>query len=79
LRPRLGRVGPGRLGLHHVQPELNEVAAIIAGLAARAGESPIYIENLLRIFADTEVANICIANARCDICEVNFCKRLRYR
>jgi SAM-dependent methyltransferase len=72
-------LGPGRLGLHHVQPELNEVASIITGFAARTGESAIYIENLLRIFADTALANICIANARCDVCDVNFCKRLRYR
>jgi hypothetical protein len=65
--------------LHHVQPELHEVASIITGFAARTGESAIYIENLLRIFADTALANICIANARCDVCDVNFCKRLRYR
>lgn len=72
-------LGPGRLGVHHVQPEQNQVASIIAELAARTGESAIYVENLLRVFADTEVANICIANARCDVCDVNFCKRLRYR
>jgi len=72
-------LGPGRLGVHHVQPELSEVASIIAGLAARADESAIYVENLLRVFADTDAANICIANARCDVCDVNFCKRLRYR
>jgi hypothetical protein len=65
--------------LHHVQPERHELASIIAGLAARTGESAIYVENLLRIFADTAVANICIGNARCDVCNVNFCKRLRYR
>jgi SAM-dependent methyltransferase len=72
-------LGPGRLGLHHVQPEPGEIASIIAGLAERAGESSVYVENLLRIFAAKELANICITNARCDVCDVNFCKRLRYR
>jgi SAM-dependent methyltransferase len=72
-------LGPGRFGLHHVQPESVEIPAIIAELASRAGESPAQVEKLLRIFAATEIANICIANARCDVCSVNFCKRLRYR
>ena len=72
-------LGPGRLGLHHVQPDASEVKTVITALAERAGESAADVENLLRVFADKELANICIANARCDVCDVQFCKRLRYR
>jgi len=72
-------LGPGRFGLHHVQPEPDEAQQIIAGFAEKVGESVVYIENLLRIFGDSELANICVPDARCDVCAVSFCKRLRYR
>jgi SAM-dependent methyltransferase len=71
--------GPGRFGLRHIQPEASEVPELIAGLAERSGKDARYIENLLRIFGDKELSNICIADARCDVCEVSFCKRLRDR
>jgi len=72
-------LGPGRLGLHHVQPDPDEAQQILARFAASVGESELYIKNLLRIFGDSGLANICIPDARCDVCAVSFCKRLRYR
>jgi len=72
-------VGPGRLGLVHVVPKPEEAAAIVAEFARRAGAEPLYVENLLRIFAASEHGNICLPNARCTECDVQFCKRLRYR
>ena len=71
--------GPGRFGLRHVQPEVDEVPWLILELAERSGKGALYIENLLRIFGDKDSSNICVADARCDVCEVNYCKRLRYR
>ena len=71
--------GPGRFGYRHVIPEESEVQDLITDLASRSANTADYIENLLRIFADKELSNICIADARCDVCEVGFCKRLRYR
>ncbi len=71
--------GPGRFGYCHVQPDTSELPGLIAEFADKAGSSPRYIENLLRIFGDKELSNICMADARCDVCEVSFCKRLRYR
>ncbi len=72
-------LGPGRFGLHHVQPDLAEAKQILQSFAERTGQTVIYIENLLRIFGDSDKANICIADARCDVCAVSFCKRLRNR
>lgn len=71
--------GPGRFGLRHVTPQVDEVPLLILELAKRSGKGVHYIESLLRIFGDKELSNICIADARCDVCEVNYCKRLRYR
>jgi SAM-dependent methyltransferase len=72
-------LGPGRLGLHHVRPDAKKVEQILESLAAQTGETVAAINNLLRIFADADIANVCIADARCDVCDVVFCKRLRYR
>lgn len=72
-------LGPGRFGFHHVQPEPEQVQPLIAELAQRCGESAVDVANLLRIFADTQLGNICIRDARCNVCEVRYCKRLRYR
>ena len=72
-------LGPGRLGLHHVQPDEGQIEGLLQRLAESAGESPTYIHNLLEIFADSELGNICLPDARCDLCQVSFCKRLRYR
>jgi SAM-dependent methyltransferase len=71
--------GPGRLGYRHELPGADEVAGLIADLAARSGKTADYIGNLLRIFADKELSNICVPDASCDVCEVAFCKRRRYR
>ena len=72
-------LGPGRFGYRHVQPEPAEVPAIVTELAERAGVAPLYLDNLLRIFGNADTGNICVADARCDVCNVSFCKRLRYR
>lgn len=72
-------LGPGRFGIHHVQPGPTEAQQILESFAKNVGESVLYIKNLLRIFGASEHANICVPDARCDVCEVTFCKRLRYR
>ena len=72
-------LGPGRFGLHHVLPDEQQAGAILEFLAESAGGTADSISNLLRIFGDPGLSNICIPDARCDVCEVNFCKRLRYR
>ncbi len=72
-------LGPGRFGIEHKKPEAQECSNIIAEFAARAGCSARYFENLLRIFGAEEHGGICVPDARCDICSVGFCKRLRYR
>ena len=72
-------LGPGRLGVSHTLPTPDEAPDILAAFAETTGESPRYVENLLRVFAAEEHGNVCIANARCGECSVRFCKRLRYR
>ena len=72
-------LGPGRLGFVHEVPDVAAVPALLEQLATMAGTERDELEGLLRIFAAAEHANICIADARCDVCEVEFCKRLRYR
>jgi hypothetical protein len=72
-------LGPGRLGVRHVDPQPDEIAGIIAELAERAGTSGEEVGRLLRTFASAEHGNVCIANSRCDVCHVDFCKRRRYR
>jgi SAM-dependent methyltransferase len=71
--------GPGRFGYCHVQPDVAELPGLLNDLAERAGKEPAYIETLLQIFGDKDLSNICIPDARCDVCEVSFCKRLRDR
>ncbi len=58
---------------------MRELPGLLKELAERAGKEPAYIEALLRIFGDQSLSNICIPDARCDVCEVSFCNRLRYR
>jgi len=72
-------LGPGRFGLHHVVPDAEQAQDILDSLAAAAGVERHYIDNLLRIFGDAGLSNICVTDARCDVCEVKICKRLRYR
>lgn len=72
-------IGPGRLGISHRIPAGGEVAALIAAFAEKAGQSPRYIDNLLRVFASEEHGNVCVGNAKCTECDVKICKRLRYR
>ena len=72
-------LGPGRFGVRHVQPETDEVPSILKEWAASAGSDAGYIANLLRLFGNKDTGNVCVADARCDVCDVSFCKRLRYR
>lgn len=72
-------LGPGRLGVRHVDPQPDEIAGIIAELAEHAGTSGEDVGQLLQTFASAEHGNVCIANSRCDVCHVDFCKRRRYR
>jgi hypothetical protein len=71
--------GPGRFGWQHELPAVADVPRLIAELAEKADRAPGYIANLLQIFGDQQLSNVCIGDARCDVCKVNFCKRLRYR
>ena len=72
-------IGPGRMGIHHLEPGASEVDSILSDLASVAGKPADYVKKLLKIFASVEVGGICGKEARCDSCVVNFCKRLRYR
>ena len=72
-------VGPGRLGISHVIPEDNQADALLDQWSTDAGLDPLYIQNLVRVFAAEEHGNICLRNAKCAECEVSYCKRLRYR
>ncbi len=76
----LARVlGPGRLGVGHMLPEVDDVPKLISTLAQWSGRPVRYVENLLRVFASEQHGNVCIDTAKCTECDVKFCKRLRYR
>ena len=72
-------VGPGRLSITPETPQPDEAATILRDWAEQTGQDPNYVENLLYIFADAKLANLCTPNPRCDVCEVQFCRRLRHR
>ncbi len=72
-------LGPGRLGLRHEAVPVADIPAVIGELAERGGEAADQVRELLNVFADKQRGNICIADARCNVCAVKFCKRLRYR
>ena len=72
-------LGPGRLGLRHELTEPSEVPAIVDELAERTGESSAAVNKLLAVFSDAKRGNICLVDPRCTVCEVDFCKRRRYR
>jgi SAM-dependent methyltransferase len=73
-------LGPGRLGISHRDPEPAQLDGVLQGWAKHAGESTRRVANLLTIFASDKLGNICNAGApKCAECDVQFCKRLRYR
>lgn len=72
-------LGPGRLGIHHEEPEAGDVDAILEAFASAAGKSVGYVKKLFGIFASAEAGSVCGSEARCDSCAVGFCKRLRGR
>jgi hypothetical protein len=77
----LARVlGPGRLGISHRNPEPAQIDNVLRTWAQHAGENPHHVRSLLTIFASGTLGNICNAGSpKCTECEVQFCKRLRYR
>jgi hypothetical protein len=72
-------VGPGRLGISHRIPAPVDAAEKLVAWAQRTDQDADYVKNLLRVFAAEKLGNVCIHNAKCTECDVNFCKRLRYR
>lgn len=73
-------IGPGRLGLHHRPLEASEAPAVLAQWATGAGLGPVAARNLLTLFAGEAHGGLCLAGApRCEVCEVQICKRLRNR
>lgn len=72
-------LGPGRLGLHHAAPSAAEVADVLTKFAERSGQTTEYVTKLLRVFGSAEAGSVCVQDARCDVCDVVFCKRLRNR
>jgi SAM-dependent methyltransferase len=54
--------------------------AVLEAWARHAGEAPGRVSTLLANFASEKLANVCNAGApKCGECDVQFCKRLRYR
>jgi len=73
-------VGAGRLGLTHTVPVPAEAGDILADWCRHAGEDPRMVGALLALFAREQHSGICNAAApKCTVCDVKFCKRLRYR
>ncbi|MEC9375914.1 MAG: class I SAM-dependent methyltransferase [Pseudomonadota bacterium] len=71
-------LGPGRFGIHHEEISDSQIAEILMKFASSAGRKVEHVEKLLKIFASEDAGSICSENARCDVCDVSFCKRLRY-
>ncbi len=72
-------VGPGRLGISHVEPEATDVAAILAAWAKRGRLDAGQVEALIHVFASGQHGGLCSSDAKCAECAVKFCKHLRYR
>jgi len=70
-------VGPGRLGIDHVEPD--DAAAALAAWAGRGGLDAARAATLVRLFASERHGDVCTMNAKCSECAVKFCKRQRYR
>lgn len=72
-------VGPGRLGLAHTAVSPGQADALLKAWAERAGQDPQQVANLFTLFTSSEHGDICGAVPKCSQCEVQICKRLRYR
>lgn len=68
-------VGPKRFGLTEREPSEDEARAAATTLAEKSAHAPIYVDNLLWIFAAKDYAAICTANPKCNICLVQDCKK----
>jgi hypothetical protein len=72
-------VGPGRLGLAHAAVSPGQADALIKAWSAQAGEDPQQVANLFTLFTSSDHGDICGSVPKCSQCEVQICKRLRYR
>lgn len=86
VKPRLAAtdllarlVGPGRLGLAPAAVSPGQADALIKAWSGRAGEDPQQVANLLTLFTSSDHGDICGVMPKCSQCEVQICKRLRYR
>jgi len=69
-------IGPGRFGITHTVPDDADAAELLAQWAKGAGDEAI---SLFHHFASDEHSKLCGAAPKCQVCDVSFCKRLRYR
>lgn len=72
-------VGPGRLGLSHVTVSPGDADRLMADWARTAGEDPRTVSNLFTLFVSSDHGGLCGVTPRCGECQVQMCKRLRYR
>ena len=72
-------VGPGRLGLAHKAVSPGQAEALLKAWSERAGEDSQQVANLLTLFTSGEYGDICGVVPKCPQCDVQICKRLRYR
>jgi SAM-dependent methyltransferase len=72
-------VGPGRLGLAHTAVSPGQADALLKAWSGRAGQDPQQVANLFTLFTSSEYGDICGAVPKCSQCDVQICKRLRYR
>jgi SAM-dependent methyltransferase len=72
-------VGPGRLGISHRAVSPGDADQLVTRWAEAAGEDARAVANLLLLFASSDHGDICGAQPKCVQCDVQICKRLRYR
>jgi hypothetical protein len=68
-------IGPERLGLMQTTPTPAEAYEALMRWSEECGENPVYVDNLLWLFAAKDYGAICAADPRCDICLVSVCNR----
>jgi len=68
-------IGPERLGLTEKTPTPAEAYVALMEWAETHGENPVYVDNLLWLFAAKDYAAICTAEPRCEVCLVSDCNR----
>ncbi len=68
-------IGPERLGLTETTPTPAEAYEALMKWSEERGENPVYVDNLLWLFAAKDYGAVCTANPRCEICLVSACNR----